>query len=71
VLLTRLSVARWLLMAIGSVVVAYYLAAIILFVARGGVQLLGLPALALLLWTAATVTAVLPVTARAMRRWNL
>jgi len=67
VLLARLALARWVLVAVGGIVTAYYLFAIIYLLAHDGAALTGLPAAAFALWLCATVVAALPATGRAMR----
>jgi hypothetical protein len=67
VLLARLALARWVLVAVGGIVTGYYLIAIVYLLAHDGAALTGLPAAALALWLCATVVAALPATARAMR----
>ncbi|WP_432969924.1 hypothetical protein [Dactylosporangium sp. CA-233914] len=68
VLLARLAIARWLLAGLGGAVIAYYAVAVIYLVVNGATELVALPTLALLTWAAATTVALLPATARAMRR---
>jgi hypothetical protein len=68
ILFARLAFARWLLAGLGGAVVAYYAVAVIFLVVRDAAGFVGLPLLALLTWAAATVVALLPATARAMRR---
>lgn len=68
ILLARLAFARWLLAGVGGAVVAYYAVAVIYLVVHGATGLVALPVLALLTWSAATTVALLPATARAMRR---
>lgn len=67
VLLTRLDAVRWLLGVVGGLVTVYYLYAIIKLLADGGAEFVALVLVSFLLWTAATVVALLPATGRAMR----
>ena len=67
ILLARLGFARWVLAAIGGIVTAYYLYALIYLLTHHAASVIGLVVVALLLWLGATVLAVLPVTGRAMR----
>lgn len=68
ILLARLAFARWVLAALGGLIAAYYAAAIVYLVAHHAVNVIGLPMLAFLLWTAATAMSLAPFTAKAMRR---
>ena len=71
VLLARLAFARWILAGLGGLVAAYYACAVLYLIIHGSARLVPLPVLALLSWSAATVMALLPYTARAMRRWTM
>jgi hypothetical protein len=66
-LMTRLGFIRWILVAIGAIVSAYYLVALVYLVAHDAGRYVSMALLALFLWTAATLVAVLPATGRAMR----
>jgi hypothetical protein len=68
IVLARLAFARWFLAAFGGLVAAYYACAIVYLVAHDAVRLVGVPLVALFLWTAATGMALAPFTAKAMRR---
>jgi hypothetical protein len=68
ILLARLDLARWFLAGLGVLVATYYAAAVVALTVRGGFQMVGLPVFMMCLWSAAAVMAVLPFTARAMRR---
>jgi hypothetical protein len=63
----RLDFMRWILGALGAIVAAYYVYALIYLLAHDAARFVGLVVGALLLWLAATVTAFLPATGRAMR----
>lgn len=69
-LFARLGFARWILAALGFVVVGYY----IYFVVRVSLihvsSILIVPVVALLLWLVATVVSVLPPVGRAMRSFG-
>lgn len=69
-LFARLGFARWVLAALGFVVVGYY----IYFVVRVSLihvsSILIVPVVALLLWLVATVVSVLPPVGRAMRSFG-
>ncbi|HEV8554876.1 MAG TPA: hypothetical protein VGR06_00575, partial [Actinophytocola sp.] len=65
--LARLDFMRWILGVLGAIVAAYYVFALIRLLSHDGASLIGLVIGALLLWLAATVTAFLPATGRAMR----
>jgi hypothetical protein len=65
--LARLDFMRWILGVLGALVAAYYLYALIYLLAHDAAKFVGLVIGALLLWLAATVTAFLPATGRAMR----
>jgi hypothetical protein len=67
VLLGRFEFVRWILVVLGALITAYYLYAIIWILAHDSASVVGLPVVALLLWAAATVVALLPATGRAMR----
>jgi hypothetical protein len=67
VLFARLGFVRWILAGIGSLVMLYYVVALLYLLANGAGEYLAWPAVALLLWAGATVVAVLPATGRAMR----
>jgi hypothetical protein len=68
VMFSRLPVVRWILAGLGGVTVAYYASAIVFIVVKAPIELVVVPLLSLLLWTAATVAALLPFTGRALRR---
>jgi hypothetical protein len=65
--LARLDFMRWILGVLGAIVAAYYVYALIWLLSHDGGSVIGLALGALLLWLAATVTAFLPATGRAMR----
>jgi hypothetical protein len=67
VLLARLEFVRWILVVLGALVTFYYVYAVIYLLAHDAASVIGLAVVALLLWAAATVVAVLPATGRAMR----
>ena len=67
-LFARLGFVRWHPGRIGGVVTVYYFFALLYIAANGGAKLIAVPAVAMLLWAAATAVALLPATARAMRR---
>ena len=60
----------WILVATGAIVSVYYLAALVYLVAHDAARYASVALLALFLWSAATVIAVLPATAKAMRGWS-
>lgn len=66
-LLARLGFVRWILVAVGGVVTVYYFFALLYIAANGGAKYVAVPAVAMVLWAAATTVALLPATARAMR----
>jgi hypothetical protein len=66
-LFARLTVVRWILAAIGGTVTVYYFFALLYIAANGGGRFIAVPAVAMLLWAAATAVALLPATAKAMR----
>jgi hypothetical protein len=61
----RLAFARWILVVIGAVVVIAYIYQLVDLLSNEGGDFIGLLILALALWIAAVVVAVLPVTNRA------
>jgi hypothetical protein len=70
VLVFRLGFMRWVLAALSGLVVCYYLYAIIDMLANGAGDYVGLPILALVLWVAPFVVAMLPPVGRAMRGYR-
>lgn len=70
VLIARLEFVRWILGFVGAVTSAYYLYAIIWLLSNNGEDVIALPLLAFVLWTASTVLVLLPMTARAMRGYQ-
>lgn len=62
----RLAFARWVLVGIGGAVAVYYMYAMIKVMGEGGGSYVGLIIVALLLWIAAVVVALLPITSRAL-----
>jgi hypothetical protein len=64
----RLAFARWLLAAVGGILVLYYIYAMIKLLVDGGGEYVASIALCLVLWLLAEVTVLLPMTAQAMRR---
>jgi hypothetical protein len=69
-LTTRLGFVRWILVAIGATVSVYYLVALVYLVGHDAASYVSVALLALFLWSAATVIAVLPATGKAMRGWR-
>jgi hypothetical protein len=67
VMFARLEAVRWVLAVLGALVTAYYLYAIVWILSNDGGEVIAMVLVAWLLWLAATVLAVLPVTGRAMR----
>lgn len=67
VLLFRLDFARWILAFLGGIVTVYYVYALIYLLSHDAAKVIALAAVALLLWLAATVVALIPPTGRAMR----
>jgi hypothetical protein len=63
----RLAFARWLLVALGGIVVLYYLYAVVKVLADGGGEFIAALALSLVLWLIAEVMVLLPAVAKAMR----
>lgn len=63
----RLGFGRWLAGGLGALVSAYYVYALIYILSNGGASVIALVVVAMILWLAATVTAFLPATAKAMR----
>lgn len=70
VLFARLDFVRWLLGFIGGLVTVYYVYAVIKLLADGGGEFIAMVLVSLLLWAAATVLVLLPVTGRAMRGYQ-
>jgi len=70
VMIARLEFVRWFLGFIGGVTALYYLYAVIWLLANNGEEVVLLPIVAFLLWTAGTVIVLLPVTAKAMRGYQ-
>jgi len=68
VMFTRLEFVRWILAVIGSLVTVYYIYAIIWILSHDAGEYIAMALLSWLLWLAATVLAVLPLTGRAMRK---
>ncbi len=66
-LIARLGFVRWILAVLGGLVTAYYIYAAIWLLSEDGGEFIGLVILQFVLWLAATVVVVLPVTAAAMR----
>jgi hypothetical protein len=66
----RLSLARWLLVVVGGILVLYYLYAVIKLLADGGGEYVASLALSLVLWLVAEVVVLLPATGQAMRRFG-
>jgi hypothetical protein len=69
-LTTRLGFVRWILVSIGAIVAIYYLVALVYLVGNDAARYVSVALLALFLWSAATVIAVLPATGKAMRGWS-
>jgi len=69
-LTTRLGFVRWILVSIGAIVSVYYLVALVWLIGHDAARYASIALLALFLWSAATVIAVLPGTAKAMRGWS-
>jgi hypothetical protein len=67
VLFARLEAIRWLLAVVGALMTVYYIYAIIWILSNDGGEFIAMVLVSWLLWLAATVVAVLPVTGRAMR----
>ena len=68
VMFARLEAIRWLLAVVGALMTVYYVYAIIWILSNDGGEFIAMVLVSWLLWLAATVVAVLPVTGRAMRR---
>jgi hypothetical protein len=69
-LFARLGFARWICAALGVLVIAYYLYAVVRLVINDAGTFLVLPVVALALWLGAVITAVLPPVGRAMRGYR-
>jgi hypothetical protein len=67
VLFSRLAFARWILAGVGALVTVYYVIALVYLVANNAARFVAWPFVALLLWGAATLIALLPATGHAMR----
>ncbi|ONI70579.1 hypothetical protein ALI144C_49020 [Actinosynnema sp. ALI-1.44] len=63
----RLAFVRWLLVALGGLVAAYYVYAVIKVLADGGGEFVAALALALVLWLITEVAVLLPPVGQAMR----
>ncbi|GAB3429648.1 hypothetical protein [Actinophytocola sediminis] len=70
ILLARVDFVRWILGFVGALVTVYYLYAIIKLLADGGAEYIAMVLVSLLLWAAATVLVLVPVTGRAMRGYQ-
>ena len=68
VLFTRLEFVRWILGVLGALVTVYYIYAIIWVLSHDGGEYIAMVLVSWLLWLAATVLVLLPVTGRAMRK---
>jgi hypothetical protein len=66
-LFARLGFTRWILAALGFLVVAYYVFAVIRLTINQGGTLIIVPGVALLLWLAASMVSVIPPVGKAMR----
>ncbi|MEV6237886.1 hypothetical protein [Lentzea sp. NPDC051838] len=66
-LMARLGFARWILAGLGFLVSAYYVFAVIRLAVNHGGTLIIVPGIALLLWLAASMVAVIPPVGKAMR----
>lgn len=70
VMIARLEFVRWVLGFIGGLTAIYYIYAVSWLLSNNGEDYVLLPILAFLLWAAATVTVLLPATAKAMRGYQ-
>ncbi|WP_199429387.1 hypothetical protein [Qaidamihabitans albus] len=66
-LLFRLGFIRWLLVGVAALVTAYYVYAVGYLLSEGAAEYVIMPIVALLLWVAPLVVALLPAVGRAMR----
>jgi hypothetical protein len=69
-LLTRLNVFRWILVALGAALTISYLWGLIWVIDKGGKDFLSLLIVCLILWLASTVAAAIPPTGHAMRGYQ-
>ena len=69
-LLARLDFVRWILGFVGALVTVYFVYAMIWLVSNDAGEVIAMPLVSFLLWTAATVVVLIPQTGRAMRGYQ-
>jgi hypothetical protein len=69
-LFARLDFVRWILGFVGALVTVYFVYAMIWLVSNDAGEVVAMPLVSFLLWTAATVVVLIPQTGRAMRGYQ-